>query len=145
MIVAHSASRLHYVGVQSATFRVTGNGSANIELPLQGPRRIRKILLTTDDNSGVAVSLTAEFDDYVGGSYIAAAKDVRLGANTLVSWDEDELTDDANVIQGSSPVIGIVVAAGGAGAWGLNVQVLFSAPLDGNLVVCIDPQVEGLL
>lgn len=129
-IKAPNVGRKTRVGVNAATFTLSGTfggaGSENILLPITGPKTIKKIVLVTADNSGVAVSLTCKPQTDVAGTDLGSAKDILKTANNVVEWNTADLTASACNIGSTHKGINLLVTAGGAGTWGLRVEVLFT-------------------
>ena len=145
-IVPHDVSRLHYVGVQNAVYRINGDGTTAVEVPLPGPKRIRQISVITDDNTAAGiVSLLLSPDQTIGGSSVGVVKDIFLPNGSSVVWDESELDPDLVNLDDSFVGFSFAIVAGGAGAWGLQVCITYSPMLDAFRSVCLDPQVSGLL
>ena len=145
-IVNHDLRKNQLAGLMSAHFNVSGTDDTDIELPLSGPKQIRRIVVTTGANSGAVGTLTLQPKQTTGGNTLGSARDIKKAAGTYVKWDEATLTSTA--VRMDSTFDGIafsVVNAGGADAWAFAVEVVYSPVTNVNGTAYVDAKLNGVL
>lgn len=148
-IVNHSVVTKQHIGIQRAYFVLSGTDDTTIEVPLTGPKQIRKVVITAGaNNAGAVGTLTLQVLDTTGGHVICAAKDIKVAAGTYVTWTGAEIAAvSPNYAKLSTSIDGLafkVVNAGGADAWSFVAEVLFSPRTNTFGDVYVDESVEGV-
>ena len=147
-IVNHSVATKQHIGIQRAVYAISATGAATIEVPLTGPKQIRKVVVTCGANSGAVGTLTLQVLDTTGGNVVCAAKNIKLAAGTYVRWEESEIAAIIpNFAKMGTSIDGLafkVVNAGGADAWSVIAEVIFSPRKTTLGSAYVDEKVEGV-
>lgn len=145
-IVNHSVATKQHIGVQRAYFVLSGTDDTTIEVPLTGPKQIRKVVITAGaNNAGAAGTLTLQVLDATGGNVVCAAKDIKVAAGTYVKWEGSEISTTYGKLAATIDGLAFkVVNALGADAWSFVAEVLFSPRTNTFGDVYVDESVEGV-
>lgn len=144
-IVNHDLKNNQFAGIQHATYEISGAGDLSVEVPLTGPKQIRRIVVVTGANGGGGAK-TLQVLQKAGGTAMTAAKDVKLAANSYVTFESNEFVSGTTKLDSTFDGLCFKLDnSGGADAWSLRVEVLFSPRTNINNNVYMDEKIEGIL
>ena len=144
-IVNHDLKNNQFAGIQRAHFEITGVSDLSVDVPLTGPKQIRRIVVITGANSGGAAK-TLQVLQKAGGTAMTAAKDIKLAANSYVTFEASEFVSGTTKMDSTFDGLCFKVDNGAAGdTWAIRVEVLFSPRTNVNNNVYVDEKIEGIL
>ena len=143
-IVNHDLKGNQHAAIQRAHYHFAGTGTTTVEVPLAGPRQIRRIVCITGANI-TANAKTLRPLQVAGGDGIGLAKDINKAALTRVTWEPADLLVAKVKTDATFDSIAFdVICANGGETWSVDVEVLYSPRTNINNSVFLDEKVAGL-
>lgn len=145
-IVNHDLKNNQFAGIQRESYFVSGSGDLSVEVPLTGPKQVRRIVIVTGPNSAGVPVKTVQILQKVGGTAMTAAKDIKLAGNSYVTFESTDFVSGTTKMDSTFDGLCFKIDnGGGADAWSFRAEVLFSPRTNINNTVYVDEKIEGIL